>query len=199
MAVKLITAPATYPVSLVEAKAHLRVDFDDDDTLIDVYRKAATEDTERFTGRAFIEQTWDFYLDAFPTDGSSIRIPKPPLISVDGVFYQDGNGDEQEAAASIYRVDNASELARVSLAYAASWPSARSVTNAVRIRFTAGYVDGNSPAAANVPYAVKAAIMLILGTLYAHRETVVIGQSVAMMPWAAEQLLWPYRVHTAMA
>lgn len=197
MALKLVTAPATYPVSLVEAKAHLRVDFDDDDTIIEIYRKAATEAAEKFTGRAFIDQTWDYYLDVFPT--SEINIPLPPLIEIIGVFYRDSNGDEQQLAVTGYEVDSATELARVALAYAASWPTARTIANAVRVRFRAGYETDNSPQTENVPFAIKAAILLTIGTLYANRETVVIGQTATMLPWAAEQLLRPYRVHTAIA
>lgn len=198
MAVKLIAASANYPVTLAEAKAHLSVDFDDHDALIEIYRKAATEDIENFTGRVLVDQTWDYYLDEFP-DGE-IRLPKPPLLEVMGVFYLDAAGTEQTFATSGYRVDVASELARLSLAYAGSWPTPQAVSNAVRVRFRSGYVDEDqSPAAGSVPFALKAAILLTTGTLYANRETVVIGQTVTMMPWSAQQLARPYRVHTAMA
>lgn len=198
MALKLITAAATYPVTLAEAKAHLSVDFDDHDALIEIYRKAATDSAENFTGRAFIDQTWDYFFDAFPTAGA-IQIPKPPLIEVIGVFSLDSVAAEQELAASGYLVDGASELARLTLAYAGSWPTPLIVANAVRLRFRAGYLDDNSPQVANVPFAIKAAILLTVGTLYANRETIVIGQTATLLPWAAEQLLRPYRVHTAIA
>lgn len=42
--------------------------------------------------------------------------------------------------------------------------------------------------------AIEIAILLILGTLYEHREDVVVGVSVAELPLAAEQRLQPYRI-----
>lgn len=203
MGLKLVTAPATYPVTLEEAKAHCNVDFADHDVLLEIYRKAATDEAEQFTGRALIEQTWDYYLDEFPTAPDAIRIPRPPLIEVVGVFYRDSSGSEQTLDTDTYVVDEdvdpVGKPARIALAYGGAWPTLQTVANAVRIRFKAGYVDENSPQAANVPYAIKAAILLIIGTLYANRETIVVGQSVALMPWSAEQLLRRYRVERAMA
>lgn len=197
MAAKLITASSNYPVSLAEAQAHCVAPEADFETLLEIYRKAACEDAEKFTGRALIDQTWDFYLDEFPADGSVIKIPKPPLIEVIGI-YLNGAGDPIDAAG--YVVDAVSELARISLPSAGAWPTITAQANAVRIRFRAGYVDEDvSPVSGAVPFAIKAAILLTTGTLFANRETVVIGQTATMMPWAAEQLLRPYRVHTAMA
>ena len=41
---------------------------------------------------------------------------------------------------------------------------------------------------------IRAAVLLILGHLYANRESVVIGTITATMPMGAHSLLWPYRV-----
>lgn len=199
MALKLITPPTTYPVSLAEAKAHLRVDHSDEDAMIEIYRKAATEDAENFTGRAFYDQVWDLYLDEFPASGP-IAIPRSPLIEVVGVFTRDSAGGEQEWAAASYLVDGITELGRISLPDAGVWPTIEEISNAVRIRFRAGYVDQDvSPESGSVPYSIKAAILLMMASLYQHRETVVIGQTVVVMPLSAERLLRPYRVHTAIA
>lgn len=197
MAVKLITAAESRPVTVAEAKAHLRVDFSEDDTLIDACIRAATDEAEKFTGRALMGQVFDLYLDEFP-DTNEIKIPNPPLIEVIGLFYRDNAGDEAEWAAANYAVDSASEPARIVPAYGHSWPTPREIVNAVRVRFRAGFVNEDvSPVTGEVPYAIKAAILLIIGTLYAHRETVVIGMGANLLPWSAEQLLRRYRVHTA--
>jgi hypothetical protein len=43
--------------------------------------------------------------------------------------------------------------------------------------------------------AIKAAVLLIVGSLYAQREDVVVGVSVAQLPNGAEWLLAPYKVY----
>ena len=63
MSLKLVTAASTYPVTLAEAKLHLRVDSTDEDTLITALITAATEMCEQKTGRAIMQQTWDVTLD----------------------------------------------------------------------------------------------------------------------------------------
>lgn len=42
---------------------------------------------------------------------------------------------------------------------------------------------------------IKSAVLLIVGHLYAHREDVVVGVSVAQLPNGAEWLLAPHKVY----
>lgn len=198
MALKLVTPAATDPVTLAEAKAHMRVDHDDDDRLIELLISAATNNAERFMGRALVEQTWDFYFDKF-VDGP-IELPMPPLIGIDGLFYRGSDGFDVEVPAPTYAADDASEPARIFLADGASWPAITSATNVARVRFTAGYPDNDdSPPALNVPPDIKVAILMMTATLYENRETIVIGQTATMIPWSAEQLLRRHKVHLSMA
>jgi uncharacterized phiE125 gp8 family phage protein len=199
MALKLITPPASSPITLAEAKAHLNVDYTDDDVLIQTMIDAATAHVDGpvgFLGRAIIDQTWELTLDEFPT--AEIVIPMPPLIEVVSVKYDDSSGTEQTISALDYVVDNASEPARVW--YATTWPTTFTGINAVRVRFRAGYLDTSvSPAVATVPADIKAAIKLYVGSLYGNRETEMVGASVAPMPWSAEQLLRRKRIDLSMA
>lgn len=199
MQAKLITAPVSYPVSLAEVKAHVRAaDFSDDDDLLTLYRAAAIQEAERFTGRAFQDQTWDLYLDEFPEDGEPITLPNPPLIAVTGIWTLSSDGSESALTLSDYMVDTISEPARLSLPASGSWPTAAEIANAVRIRFRAGYVDEDaSPVVGEVPYPIRAAILISIGDLYSNRESVVVGQSVSALPKSAQNLLRPYRIHTA--
>lgn len=220
MGLKLISAPATTPVSLAEAKAHLRVDFDDDNALIEALIYASTQHVDGpngFLGRALVDQTWDFVLDAFPgaphhgwglrphgrhhrRDGQ-IEIPLAPLIEILGVYYLDSTGAEQTFSADNYVVDTYSEPGRIVLTTNASWPTTQDVANAVRIRFRAGYIDMSmSPAVDNVPYPIRAAILLHIGDLYEYRETQVAdARRIQPLPWAAEQLLRPHRISLSLA
>lgn len=201
---KLITGPTEYPVSLDEAKEHLRVVDSDEDVLIQAFIKAATQYCEEYSGRSMFSQTFDLYVDQFPVTGSpypsSIILPRSPLIEVTGVFYRDSADAEQTFGTSNYYVDSAGEPPRISLVGSGSWPTTRSGDNAVRIRFRAGHVDNsNSPATGETPEIIRAAILLMLGHLYANRETVVIGQTAIELPLGVKALLDMKRVDISIA
>lgn len=164
------TAPATEPVTLAEAKSHLRVDVTDDDTLITELIKAARQIVESNTGRSLITQTWRLTLDAFPRNNEAIQLEKPPLVSVQSVTYVDTNGTTQTLATSDYIVDTSHIQGEVALAYDKTWPETRPQRNAVLVNYTAGY-----GAASAVPEVLKAAIKLRLGDLFANREASIIG------------------------
>ncbi len=202
MGLKLITPSTTEPISLTEAKAHLRVVASDDDTFISALIKAATRNCENWTGRAFVDQTWDLYFDEFPTgDDLEIMIPRPPLIEVSSVSYNDSAGVEQQIDPAEYYVDRISEPGWIVPAGAgvSGWPTPIEAINSVRIRFRAGYLTNDSPADTFVPEDIKAAIKLTLGSMYEHRETQVVGSISTKLPFGVENLLRPYRVLLGMA
>lgn len=202
MALRQITAPALDPITLAEAKAHLRVNDSDSDSLIGIFIKAATQNVEGpegFLGRALVTQTWELVIDEFPD--SEIKIPLPPLQEIVSIKYDDAAGVEQTVDPAGYYVDSASEPGWV-VPVTSGWPATIDAINAVRIRFTCGYAptaDSPPDMVANVPYSIKAAILLAIGSLYANRETVVIGVTAVSLPWGAEQLLRPHRVQLGMA
>lgn len=189
MALKLVTGPAAEPVSVSEAKSHLRVDLADDDTLIGNYITAARQWCEAFTRRALVTQTWDLTFDYWPT--YEIRLPLPPLQSVTSISYTDQDGSTSTFSSSNYFVDTTGEPGRIVLKSFATWPSVvlREAAG-VTVRFVAGY--GN---AATVPQAIKSAMLLVVGTLYENREDVVAGQGVTLgrLPFGVDALLWPWR------
>jgi uncharacterized phiE125 gp8 family phage protein len=201
MGLKLLTPAVTTPVTLAEAKAHLRVIDNDDDAAIAAYIEAATKATEAFLGRALIDQTWQLVLDSFPTGTNlEIKIPKPPLIEIVDIAYDDPGGAPVSIVADQYFVDNVSEPGWVVPANASlSWPAPISAINSVRIRFRAGYVDNNSPPGAAVPGDIKSAILLTIGNFYEQREGQVVGTVVYQLPWGIEQLLRQHRVLLGMA
>lgn len=196
---KLISAPTDQPVTLAQFKAHSRINFDDDDDFIDeIIIPAAVSHVDGKDGwlqRALIDQTWEFAIDRFPC--YQVDLPLPPLIEVLSVKYDDVSAAEQTLATNKYVVDTAKVPGRILPAPNTSWPNTNCFgASAVRIQFRAGYLDqGVSPAVANVPGAIKAGILMYAATLYENRETVVIGQPVFQLPWAAEQLLHPFRIY----
>lgn len=79
MHLHLKTAPAVEPISLDEAKLHLKIDGADDNALITALITTARDLAERETKRAFISQTWHMYRDEAP---EKFELPKPPLQSL---------------------------------------------------------------------------------------------------------------------
>jgi uncharacterized phiE125 gp8 family phage protein len=180
---KLITPPAEEPVTLQEARAHLRLESGEDEYLAGLI-KTARRYCESFQGRAYITQTWDLFLNCFPC--GCIKVPLPPLQSVTFIKYKDGAGILQTLDPSEYLVDAFSEPGLIGLAYGKSWPPTYPEANAVQIRFVAGY-----GVAADVPCEIKHAILLKVADLYEHR-----GGDEGMdknINEAIESLLWPDR------
>jgi len=200
MALRLITPATTPAISLVEAKAHLRVTESDDDTLIEALVKSVTDFVEGpygFLARALVDQTWQLTLDAFPTN--EIQIPLPPLIAVTSIVYDDTDGTPQTFSTGSYTVDAESQPGWV-VPDDSGWPDTFDGINAVRITYRAGYVDNSfSPPEGEIPGDIRAALLLHLGSLYENRENVVVGTIVSPLPFGAEVLLRQKRVQLGMA
>jgi uncharacterized phiE125 gp8 family phage protein len=177
------------PITRDTVKNHLKVDssMTDDDDLIDQLILAATYWCEDWQGRTYVSRARTEYLDTFP---ATIELPFPPLVSVQSIKYIDTDGVQQTLSSALYRVDTGAEPGRVTPAYNESWPSIRNVTSAIEIAYTAGYGAG-----ADVPDQVKAAIKLMIGHLYRHRDAVSdIKQDGHTLPKVVRALLWPERV-----
>lgn len=185
--VQVSVPPAIEPVSLDEMKLHLRVDHDEEDSLIAALITAAREQAEAFTNRAFIEQTLVMKLDTFP---DVIKLPRPRLISLTSIAYLDGSGVSQTLSSSLYRVGSNHEPARITEAYGQSWPTSYDVEDAVTVTYKAGY----GTATTSVPGSIKAAIKLIVESLYENRGELTQGVTVSEIPMTSRALLAPFKV-----
>ena len=87
----LVDGPQLEPVSLVEAKAWLRVDGAEEDTLIQALIVAARLMVEAEIGRVLLAQNWRLIGDVWPP-GESIPVKIGKVISVTGgrVFPAEG-------------------------------------------------------------------------------------------------------------
>jgi uncharacterized phiE125 gp8 family phage protein len=190
MSLILVTAPAAEPVTLSEAKDHLRVTEADEDSLITSLITAARDIAESFTNRAFVTQTWSWKLDTFRP---CLEVPKAPLVSVSSIQYVDGAGATQTLAASGYQVADAASHTvpgRIVPAYGQAWPATRGMPNDITVQYVAGYGGASA-----VPPQIRWAILLILGELYARRESAIAGTIITKVPYSAEALLMPFVVH----
>lgn len=175
MGLRLITAPASYPVTLTEAKAQCRVDGSDEDALLNSYIAMATAHVESVTGRAIISQTWELVIDDF---SDAIMLTKGPVQSVTSVKYIDTNEVEQTLATDQYTLDNVSDPAWIVKPDDVTYPEVADGVNNVVIRFVAGY--------ATVPAELKAAIQVLIASWYDNRST-------AEIPGAVHALMTNHR------
>lgn len=184
MSLELVTPPAAEPVSLADAKAHLRVDTDNEDALIARLIVAAREAAERATGRAFVAQTWRLWLDMWPGDWA-IEIPRPPLIGVNSVTTYDASGNATVVDAESYLVDVVSLPGRIVFKNTVLPPVSLREANAIAVEFEAGY----GADADDVPAGICAGTLAWIAHLYESR-----GDAAAAPPAQALALLAPYRV-----
>lgn len=196
MPLQLVTPPALEPVSLSEAKLHLRVDIDEDDALIEGLISAARQAAETRTGLQIVTARWKLVLDHFANSGradsSVIRLPKCPVQSVVSVQYLDMASSLQTVDPGDYMVDTTSEPARLSPVFGKAWPPTLPQIGAVVVTFDAGF-----GAPADVPEGLKSWIKLRVGSLYAHREEValMVRGRIDALPFV-DGLLDPFKVAT---
>lgn len=203
-----------------EAKAHLRVDHDDEDALISALIASARQYAESICRRVFVTQSWKLVLDAFPSPSAALSeanyygqnwsiapgpiltakregvtgyeiIPGvPTLRSVESITYIDTYGTRQTLDPSQYKVGLSSPMGRIVPAYGASWPATRSEIEAVEVSFTSGYGG-----AADVPQGIKSWMLIRIATLFENREEVAIlpRGKVEPLPFV-DRLLDNYRV-----
>ena len=161
-----------------------------EDDLLEALIATAREYCEGFQNRAYITQKWELWMDGFPSR-DFIRVPKPPLQSVEAVKYYGTDNTEYEMLVTDYFVDIKSEPGRLALTYSASWPTTTlRPVNAVCVEFTAGYGD----AATDVPKRVNHAMLLLIGHWWEHREASMDGKVSKEIEFAVKALLWQERV-----
>jgi uncharacterized phiE125 gp8 family phage protein len=148
-------------ITLEEAKAYLRVDSEDENTLISAMIDAAERHVELFTGRVLLTATFELVYDEV---SSSIEIPKSPLQEVTKIEVISEAGVKTEVDSSTYDVDTSGTLGRVQLKTGCVWPSHRGFASFI-VTVKAGYGD----TAAAVPPALKQAALAALAVIFASR------------------------------
>lgn len=221
-ALHVVTAPQGEPISLDEAKRHLRVSVDDDNDLIQSHLESARERVEIETGRQLLTGTFELWLDSAPGLQSSwgqdglawwgsnqpwmnwgpwlnrlfIDVPKPPLLSVVSITYVDTSGVTQTWDPTLYQVHKpygpTAHRGKIRPAFGVSWPVTRDQMDALVVQFTAGY----GTTGASVPQPLRRAILMIAGDLYENREATVVTDrrvTIQELPSGVDRILQQYR------
>jgi len=183
-------APATLPVTRAEAKAQLQIDSSDTtwDSLVDGLIDAAVSHIDGWSGilgRCLVTQTWMQTFECFERE---LDLPFPDVSAVT-VQYRDAAGTLQTYDAANYVLQEEAGGSCVELLTTAAIPATIATReDRVVVTMTVGY-----GAAANVPAAIKQAILVMVGHWFANRETVNVGNIVSELPYGATALLAPFR------
>lgn len=186
---KQTVAPQQQPVTLDDAKRHLRVDWPDDDAYIFDLINAAQDWLESRTSRALITQTLQGVWTLPKSPESQLRglyanlgqeltfwLPRTPLQSVSTVeIEKDLDVWQTLNLTTDYVVDADNDPQRVWLRASAIsyWAPTGALINfmgvyapRIRITYTAGYGDS----AAKVPYSFRRALLQTIAYFYENRE-----------------------------
>jgi len=187
----LVTAPTVEPLEVDEVKAHLRVDFPDDDQLIKSQMRVAREYVENTIDYALLPQVYDQFWDAFPTSAKDwLELGKFPATAVTWVKYTDsaGNVNTWTGTPLPYVFDpNGYPKPRLMPAFGQLWPSTTlQPIAAVNVRFAAGFPD-----ALSVPFLLKHAQKMLIAAWYENRADVEVDTRLraVLIPRAVDDIL----------
>lgn len=159
---------STNPVAIlpiVEMATFLRVDDPTQLTELGLLIKAATTKFQEHTGRQAFTATYKMTLQGFPSCSRSIRIPRPPTVTIDTVGYY--------ATAGVLTTTTDYQLVKDEIfsylvpAANGHWPNtAEGVANAVEITFTCGYGSTRDDIEEDLIHSLK----VLVGHWFENRE-----------------------------
>ena len=191
MALRVVTPPAVAPVSLAEAKAHLRLEESVDDTYVTGLVEAARLYVEKTCERGLVLQTVELTTgpllgtEELPLPGGSLAAT--PQLQVQ---YLDEDGVLQTLASSEYFTLSGGDArpARLYLVPDVTWPAMSERVDALRVQYRVGWAT-----AAEVPAPLRHAVLLVVSQLYEHRTPEVTGTIATTLELSLAALMAPYR------
>lgn len=181
--IQRLTAPATLPIRVADARAQLRIDDERLDGMIDLWLQGLTAHLEQITQRALITQRWQFFYSGFSND---MVLPMTPVVNIESITYLDRHGQRQTLDPSQYELVQNSVRTYLTLSSQSPLPQTGEVDRAVDITCQCGYGDDPS----DVPASLRLYLMMRLVEQFDSASN---GSAPAQTSFA-DYLLEPYRV-----
>ncbi len=168
-----VTAPATEPVTLAEAKLYLRVDSTAEDALITDMITAARMMAEQWLSRSLISQSWQVAFDY--AISSRTRLPMGPVTAIGSVVIVNQDGSTVTVDPSTYWLNAAKNALML---------NGPLVGFQIDITYNTGY--GGATA---VPKPIKQGLLAHIAAMYDARG----DSDMSHMPPQVAGLYQPYR------
>ena len=182
MSAILLQAPATEPVSLVEIKAYLKIDQDEEDDLLRAFISTARVHLEHMIGHHLITQTWRVTLEG-PL-GERFRLPVQPISELLALSVIDIDGTTAAldvSGLSIFQAENPAMLANLD-GYLLSFNQ----------RLQLDVETGFGPTVEDVPDPLRLAIKMIVAEWY-ERRLIADPAQLPSLSRALSPMIAPYR------
>lgn len=182
-----LSGPGVEPLTLDEAKSHMRVDGGTEDTLVQSLILTSRLHIEAALGLALVTQSWRLTLDAWPK-GGVVKLPIAPVQTVSEIRVYGADGEQTVVDSAIYALDTSGRPARVAQ-QGGVWTAPGRRLAGIEIDFVAGF----GATASDVPEPIRQALLLLVAHWYEHRDPIEIGTPATAVPHAVSRLLNPYR------
>lgn len=218
MTLRVVTPPSAEPVTLAEAKEHLRLEETRDDVYVQAIITAARQHIEKVCWRALVSQRLELaqssfrgsdlleqlpdYVAAQPQPYSTVGNRFTPYIELPGghlastpnvtVTYLDELGATQTLSPAAYLTESDdTRLGRLWLNSAGgyAWPSTLRRFDAVRVQYTVGWATPSE-----VPGPLRQAVLLLVSQMYEYRTPEITGTISTMLAFTIDALTSPYRL-----
>lgn len=187
-ALVLVSAPASLPVSVQEAKEQMRVEHSDDDALIDRLINAAVSfvDATGVLGKAIITQTWGQWVKPNP---GMVRLAMGPVQTVTAVEYYNTSNILTTDVLENYEWIGPPTFKKIKPREGFTWPNTYDRPDAIRVQYQAGFGDAPS----DVPEVIRHALMMLVSNWYENRENELIGTISKTLPFGFDELIGSQR------
>jgi uncharacterized phiE125 gp8 family phage protein len=185
MAKALVTPPSGQPVTLAQAKAHLKIETNDEDAYLQELIASAVAAVEAETGKAMLTQTWRLYLDDWPACGL-VELPVAPVRSVGPITVYAASGTPATLAAADFLLDRHGEPPRL---FFRKRPDAGREINGIEIDIVAGYGEAGT----DVPDQLVRAVLVLVAHWHAHRGAASEAALAGSFPKGFAALVGPFR------
>lgn len=185
--VEILQQPTLEVITIDEVKDQLKIEDNEEDSLLLQYLETATVHAEDYAGIYIRTRPIKFWFDDFPS--VDLKLYASPITAITKVEYYDTANVLTEYTLSDVDFDKFS--GKVRPVFGKSWPSVYERYNAVGIEATSGFTQ------ATLPTPIKQAVLMLVGHFYENREATSsrIADSSRELQFSFKALLDPYRRH----